>query len=144
MLQLWRLRGYRGCPDEFGRGETHSSAGGGGAIGFAVSTSGAIPRGGGTEEAPTTCRGAGAKVVPTTCEGISTVENPTTCGDGGAIETPPTCKALSPGFRVLMRVISSLSLSSCILLSGRGFETTFFSAPSHDSLSPVKCYYAMI
>ena len=40
-------------------------------------------------------------------------------GDGG---DPPATNPVSPGFRALMRLIFSFSFSSCVLISGRGFE----------------------
>ena len=101
-------------------------------------------------EAPPVCRGNGAPPASTTCENGNSVEAPATRrGRGSVLETSVTCSGEGaaagptpgegsntsdvpppgegsfPGFRALMRFISSLSFSSCILLSGRGFETTF-------------------
>ena len=46
-------------------------------------------------------------------------------GEGGDKGGLPATKPVSPGFRTLMRLISSFSFSSCVLVSGKGFEATF-------------------
>ena len=43
--------------------------------------------------------------------------------DGGGLSAT---NLASPGLRVLMRLIFSFSFSSCVLLSGSGFEVTSF------------------
>ncbi|KAF6119765.1 hypothetical protein HJG60_010176 [Phyllostomus discolor] len=50
---------------------------------------------------------------------------PPSWGGPSTAGVPPAFEPPFPGFRALMRFISSFSLPSCVPLSGRGSETTF-------------------